>query len=80
MSAALGIEGMQNLLIFSVSSDGTDGPTDAAGGIADGGMVERLRKKVSRRNDFWQRTIPIELSNRLVDCSKRGLQAQMSTI
>lgn len=45
LSAALGIEGMQNLLIFSVSSDGTDGPTDAAGGIADGGMVERLRKK-----------------------------------
>ena len=36
LSAALGIEGLSNALVFSVGSDGTDGPTDAAGGIADG--------------------------------------------
>lgn len=27
---------MENALIFSLGSDGTDGPTDAAGGIVDG--------------------------------------------
>lgn len=36
LSAALGISGMKNAAVFSVGSDGTDGPTDAAGGYADG--------------------------------------------
>ena len=45
LSAALGIEGRKNLVIFSVSSDGTDGPTDAAGGIVDGDTVGLLRSK-----------------------------------
>ena len=45
LAAACGIEGITNALIFSVGSDGTDGPTDAAGGIADGETVCLLRKK-----------------------------------
>ena len=45
LSAALGIEGLLNALVFSVGSDGTDGPTDAAGGIVDGGIAQRLREK-----------------------------------
>jgi len=36
LSAAKGIAGMENTLIFSLGSDGTDGPTDAAGGLVDG--------------------------------------------
>jgi hydroxypyruvate reductase len=36
LAAAEGIAGLENLAIFSVGSDGTDGPTDAAGGIVDG--------------------------------------------
>ncbi len=36
LSAATGVSGMQNAAVFSVGSDGTDGPTDAAGGYADG--------------------------------------------
>ena len=36
LSAAEGIAGLENVLIFSLGSDGTDGPTDAAGGIVDG--------------------------------------------
>lgn len=45
LSAAAGIEGLQNAALFSVGSDGTDGPTDAAGGIVDGGTAARLRKQ-----------------------------------
>lgn len=45
LSAASGISGLKNTLIFSLGSDGTDGPTDAAGGIVDGNTLENLTKQ-----------------------------------
>ena len=39
LAAALGIQGLENVLLFSLGSDGTDGPTDAAGGIVDGSTI-----------------------------------------
>ena len=45
LSAAAGIAGLNNAVVFSVGSDGTDGPTDAAGGIADGGTAAALSAK-----------------------------------
>lgn len=44
LSAAQGIAGMENTAVFSVGSDGTDGPTDAAGGYADGDTAAALEK------------------------------------
>ena len=44
LSAAAGIAGLRDTTIFSFSSDGTDGPTDAAGGFVDGNTVTRLRQ------------------------------------
>ena len=45
LAAALGIDGMPNAAVFSVGSDGTDGPTDAAGGYVDGETCAELREK-----------------------------------
>lgn len=42
LAAAPGIRGMENVCVFSVGSDGTDGPTDAAGGIVDGSTCDAL--------------------------------------
>lgn len=38
------LEGMENALVAAVGSDGTDGPTDAAGGMVDGSTMTSLRK------------------------------------
>ena len=43
LAAAFGIQDLDHVVIFSVGSDGTDGPTDAAGGIVDGHTLERIR-------------------------------------
>jgi len=45
LSAAQGISGLGDILIFSIGSDGTDGHTDAAGGIVDGSTFKRLKEK-----------------------------------
>ena len=45
LSAAAGIDGLENVLIFSLGSDGTDGPTDAAGGMVDGTTVASLARQ-----------------------------------
>ncbi len=45
LSAAEGISGLRDTAVFSIGSDGTDGPTDAAGGYCDGDTKERLRLK-----------------------------------
>ena len=40
--AACAISGLENVAVFSVGSDGTDGPTDAAGGYVDGATLKSL--------------------------------------
>ena len=59
LSAASGIDGMDNACVFSVGSDGTDGPTDAAGGWTDGTTAAKLRAQgvqifdVLKNNDAY---------------------------
>ena len=59
LAAAEEIAGMDNILVFSLGSDGTDGPTDAAGGITDGGTKKALLalglslSDVLRENDAY---------------------------
>ena len=52
LSASLEIKGMKNVLIFSVGSDGTDGPTNSAGGIVDGYSYDFISKTGIRPSIF----------------------------
>lgn len=58
-SAMKVIAGQKDIAIFSVGSDGTDGPTDAAGGYVDGDSYEALRnaglsyEKILQDNDCY---------------------------
>ena len=54
LSAAAGIDGIANAAVFSVGSDGTDGPTDAAGGYVDGDTASALRAQGIRIHDVLQ--------------------------
>lgn len=50
LAAAPGISGL-NAAVFSLGSDGTDGPTDAAGGYVDGTTMDRLKGQGIRISD-----------------------------
>ena len=45
LAAAPGLQGLPHAAVFSVGSDGTDGPTDAAGGYVDGTTMLDLQAK-----------------------------------
>ncbi|MFP4643800.1 MAG: glycerate kinase [Spirochaetales bacterium] len=43
LAAAISIAGFENTVVLCLASDGTDGPTDATGGLVDGGSAARIR-------------------------------------
>ena len=59
LAASQGIAGLDGVVIASLGSDGTDGPTDAAGGIVDGQTEAKLKAKgisvaeVLKNNDAY---------------------------
>ena len=61
LAAALEIAGLDRVVVFSAGTDGTDGPTDAAGAIADGQTL--ARKPEARlyldRNDSYHYFEPL---------------------
>jgi hydroxypyruvate reductase len=55
LAAALDIAGLENVVVFCAGTDGTDGPTDAAGAVADGETLGRKpdARRYLDRNDSY---------------------------
>jgi glycerate 2-kinase len=55
LAAAIDIAGLKNVVVFSAGTDGSDGPTDAAGAIADGQTLSRnpdARRYLAENNSY----------------------------
>ena len=66
LASALVIDGMPDVVVLAGGTDGNDGPTDAAGAIADGSTLARARYKgldpldYLRRNDAYHFFKPLD--------------------
>jgi glycerate 2-kinase len=70
--AALDLQGLDNVMLLSAGSDGTDGPTDAAGAFVDGSTVARTRARGLDIEDSLRRHDSYTLLHALGDLHRTG--------
>jgi len=56
LAGALALEGLSDLVLLAGGTDGTDGPTDAAGAIADGNTIGRAKALGMAPHAFLKRS------------------------
>jgi glycerate-2-kinase len=54
LSAAMALDGMKGFTFLSAGTDGTDGPTDAAGAIVDGDSIQTARELGMDAREYLQ--------------------------
>jgi glycerate 2-kinase len=72
LAAAIGISGLENVAVASFSTDGIDGPTDAAGAIADGFTLEKAKYLKLDPLDYLERNDSYSFFKELGDLLMTG--------
>ncbi len=72
LASALGLEGLSGVLVASLATDGTDGPTDAAGAFADGTTLARARAQGMDPEQFLARNDAYPFFEALQDLVRTG--------
>jgi glycerate 2-kinase len=72
LAAALALEGAANVLLLSAGTDGSDGPTDAAGAIVSGDTVARAAAGGHDAADYLARNDSYAFFDALGDLVKTG--------
>lgn len=67
LAAALKIKGLSGVAVASIGTDGVDGPTDAAGAIADGKTIERAEASQLKAEEFLAENNSYNLFSKLGD-------------
>ncbi|MBN1762542.1 MAG: glycerate kinase [Methanomicrobia archaeon] len=72
LSSAIEIAGMDGTVILSCGTDGTDGPTDAAGALVDGFTVQRAKKQGMQPIEYLRNNDAYYFFEKLDDLIKTG--------
>lgn len=72
LAAAMDIDGFDNLVVLSAGTDGSDGPTDAAGAIADGETISRAKQLNLSPLKYLQNNDSYHFFEKLNDLVKTG--------
>src|SRR5262249_29121444 len=70
---ALGASGLERAVVLSGGTDGEDGPTDAAGAMADAGTLARAREQGLDPTTFFRRCDSYHFFEATGDLLKTGL-------
>ena len=72
LAAAIAIAGLENVVILSGGTDGSDGPTDAAGAFAEGDTIQRAKNQGLDAKDFLRNNDSYSFFQPLGDLLKTG--------
>lgn len=70
--SALQIDGIEDTVIFSINTDGTDGPTDAAGAFCDGKTIPKAKKFGLEPKKYLENNDSYHFFERIGDLIKTG--------
>lgn len=70
--SAMQIDGLKDVAIASMNTDGIDGPTDACGAICDGSTISRAKKLNLDPQDYLNRNDSYHFFEKLGDLVKTG--------